>query len=178
MWKVRVLTHFELVWALMTSIRQDGCQKTNETSFHLLTQPTHTPGHPGCPWITPPDTPGTKVEKCEPPGHAPKEQGPRPLTQPQMLPRSLWGQRYFGSPQPQQCSSCTHAQLLCGQYQLLHSAASDMLHGARDSKRLQPRLWQWLRYKWKRWRGSLKPDWQVQRKNQWMKKELLVWSSD
>ena len=49
----------------MTSIRQDSRQMTNETSFHLLTQPTHTPGHPGCPRLTPPSTPGTKVGKCE-----------------------------------------------------------------------------------------------------------------
>jgi len=63
-------------------------------------------------------TSGTKVVNWLP-GHALSEQGPRPLTQPQMLPRALWGQLYFGSPQPQQCSSFTHAQLLWGQCQLL-----------------------------------------------------------
>ena len=56
-----------------------------------------------------------------PPGHALREQGPRPLTQPQTLPRAPWGQLCFGSPQSQQCSSFIHAQLLWGQYQLLHS---------------------------------------------------------
>ena len=119
-----------------------------------LIQSAYTPGHPGCPRLSPPSTPGTKVGKCE---LTPRSCSPRTRTtttntasnaaQSPVGPAVFWESTV---PAVFFLYTCTAPLRAVPTPSLF--AASDMLQGARDSKGLQPRLWQWVTYKWKRWR--------------------------